>query len=85
MGIAAFLIGLSVLLLVGYNWDAMSSTLKLGDNFHRACRFAHRGVSTCDSKHNALMLSEVVYFLASFFSGRNFFNRPDFPSQRSST
>lgn len=72
MGIAALMVGLSALLLVGYNWRSMPASLKLFIVFGTiigtqtvACVLRFR--------RHATLLSEVVFFLGCLFYGTGIF------------
>ena len=72
MGMAAFLVGLAVLLLVGYNWAAISSPLKIAIIF-AAILGAHAVGFHLRYGKNARMLSEVAFFLGCLFFGAGLF------------
>lgn len=70
MGVAAFLVGLGALLLVAYNWGAMSDEMKLVITFAILIA-AHTAAFVLRFKRHAMILSEVLYFLgcASYGAG----------------
>ena len=72
MGIAALMIGLSVLLLVGYNWKAMPAAMKLSIIFG-AILGTHGIAAALRFKRHATLLSEVVFFLGCLFYGIGIF------------
>lgn len=67
-GLAAFLIGLSVLLLIGFNWEAMSSASKLVVVFATLLG-THAGGFYLRHRLGRRTASEVVFFLACLFFG----------------
>ncbi len=72
MGIAAFLVGLGVLLLVGYNWGAMPDVLKLLILF--GVTFGTQGLGFfLRFKRQAMLWSEVAFFLGCLFYGASIF------------
>jgi uncharacterized membrane protein len=68
MGVAALLVGLAVLLLIGYNWDAMPRGLKLVVIFG-AVAAAHGGGFYLRYARHVGTLSEVAFFLGCLFYG----------------
>ncbi len=72
LGLAAFLVGLGALLLIGYNWGAMPNVLKLFIIFGvivgtQTVAFVLR------FKRHATLLSEAVFFLGCLFYGTGIF------------
>ena len=72
MGVAAFLIGLGVLLLVGYNWQAMPSWVKLVIIFSVIAATQTIGLFL-RFKRGSKLLSEAVFFFACFLYGIGIF------------
>ena len=72
MGVAALLIGLGALLLVGFNWETMPSALKLFLLFS-ALIGAHAIGLFLRFKRDSKLLSEAVFFLACFLYGIGIF------------
>lgn len=72
MGVAAFLVGLGGLLLVGYNWGAMPDALKLLTIFGVVVATQLVGFHLRFGRH-ALLLSEVVFLLGCLFYGAGIF------------
>ena len=68
MGVAALLVGLAVLLLIGYNWAVMSRGLKLTVIFG-AVAAAHGGGFYLRYARQVGPLSEVAFFLGCLFYG----------------
>jgi uncharacterized membrane protein len=68
MGVGALLVGLAVLLLIGYNWDAMPRGLKLTVIFG-AIAAAHGGGFHLRYARHVGRLSEVAFFLGCLFYG----------------
>ena len=68
MGVAALLVGLAVLLLIGYNWAVMSRGLKLTVIFG-AVAAAHGGGFYLRYARQVDQLSEVAFFLGCLFYG----------------
>jgi len=68
MGVAALLVGLAVLLLIGYNWAAMPRGLKLTAIFG-AVAAAHGGGVYLRYARQVDQLSEVAFFLGCLFYG----------------
>ncbi len=68
MGVAALLVGLAVLLLIGYNWAAMSRGLKLTVIFG-AVAASHGGGFYLRYARQVGPLSEVAFFLGCLFYG----------------
>ena len=67
-GVAAFLVGLGVLLLIGYNWEKLSRVAKLVIIFG-VLGGTHAGAFYLRYKRNAKRSSEVVFFLGCLFYG----------------
>ncbi len=72
MGVAALLVGLGTLLLVGYNWKAMPDALKLFIIFTVVSGTQTAGFLLRFRRH-AMLLSEVVFFLGCLFYGAGIF------------
>ncbi len=72
MGVAAFLVGLGVLLLIGYNWEAMPDALKLCIIFG-AILGTHAVAFTLRFRRHDMLLSEVVFFLGCLLYGAGIF------------
>jgi len=68
MGLAAFLVGLAVLLVVGYNWEAMPRTAKLAVIFG-VIAATYAGAFYLRYTVGARVTSEVVFFLGCLFYG----------------
>jgi len=68
MAVAAFLAGLAVLLLIGYNWQGLSRETKLALIFS-AVAGTHAGGLALRYRSGAYRLSEVVTFLGCLFYG----------------
>jgi hypothetical protein len=68
MGVAAFLVGLAALLLVGYNWADMPRGLKLAVVFG-AVAGAHAAGFLLRSGRRGGRLSEIAFFLGCLFYG----------------
>jgi uncharacterized membrane protein len=68
MGIAAFLIGLAVLLLIGYNWEALSRTVKLTLIFG-AIFGAHTTGFVLRYQRQTGHLSEIPFFFSCLLYG----------------
>jgi hypothetical protein len=68
MAVAGLFVGLAVLLLIGYNWDAMPAGLKLGVIFG-ALIGTHAGGFFLRYMRGARTASELVFFLACLFYG----------------
>lgn len=67
-GLAALLVGLAVLLLIGYNWEAMPAASKLFLVF-TALVGTHAGAFYLRDRLGRRTASEVVFFLACLFFG----------------
>ena len=67
-GVAAVLVGLAVFLLVGYNWQDMSRTLKVGVIFG-ALVGSYVGAYQLRGRMRWRLTSEIVFFLAAIFYG----------------
>lgn len=72
MGIAALLVGLGALLLVGYNWEKMPQILKLAIILG-AIIGTHATAFYLRFVRHSLLLSEVVFFLGCFLYGIGIF------------
>ncbi|QDV88145.1 DUF2157 domain-containing protein [Planctomycetes bacterium TBK1r] len=72
MGVAALLVGLGALLLIGYNWNAMPDVLKLLLIFGMIVGTQGAGFVLRFNRH-ATLLSEVVFFLGCLFYGAGIF------------
>lgn len=72
MGIAALMVGLGVLLLIGYNWQAMPAAVKLVIIFGFVGGTHGLGLYLRFYKQ-AAMLSEVAFFLGCLFYGAGIF------------
>ncbi|MEI7699937.1 MAG: DUF2157 domain-containing protein [Planctomycetia bacterium] len=72
MGIAAFLVGLGVMLLVGYNWNALPDVMKLVMIFG-AIFGTHAGGFNLRFRRGSMVLSEIVFFLGCLFYGAGIF------------
>jgi uncharacterized membrane protein len=68
MSVAAFLVGLAVLLLIGYNWDAMPAAVKLAIIFGVIIGMHSLGF-WLRYRSTANILSEVAFFLGCIFYG----------------
>ena len=68
MGVAALLVGLAALLLIGYNWEAMPDVLKLVIIFG-AIVGTQTAAFVLRFRRHATLLSEVVFFLGCLFYG----------------
>jgi uncharacterized membrane protein len=68
MSIAALLVGLAALLLVGYNWEAMPKPAKLATVFG-VIAATHGAAFWLRYARNSKRLSEAVFFLACLFYG----------------
>ena len=68
MGVAAFLVGLAVLLLIGYNWDGMPRPVKVATVFVVVLATYGAAFWTRYSRR-ALLASELLFFLACIFYG----------------
>ena len=68
MAAAATLVGLAALLLIGYNWDALSRDIKLVMVLSTIA-LTHALAFRLRYKQNALARSETVFFLACLFYG----------------
>lgn len=68
MGLAALMIGLAALLLIGYNWQAMPDAVKLVLLFG-AVVGTHAGAFYLRFRRGAQLVSEVVFFLGCLFYG----------------
>lgn len=72
MGLAGFLVGLGVLLLVGYNWQAMPTGLKLLIVF-AALIGTHVVAYVLRFKQQKMLLSESMYLIACLLYGAGIF------------
>jgi len=68
MGLAALMIGLAALLLIGYNWKAMPDAVKLVLLFG-AILGTHAGAFYLRFRRGARLASEVAFFLGCLFYG----------------
>ena len=68
MGVAAFLVGLAVLLLIGYNWDGMPRPAKVATVFVVVLGTYGAAFWTRYTRR-ALLASELLFFLACIFYG----------------
>ena len=68
MGLAALMIGLAVLLLIGYNWEAMPDVVKLVLLFG-AVVGTHAGAFYLRFRRGARLASEATFFLGCLFYG----------------
>jgi hypothetical protein len=68
MGVAAFLVGLAVLLLIGYNWESMPRPVKIGMVFAVVLSTYAAAFWTRYSRR-AELPSELLFFLACIFYG----------------
>jgi hypothetical protein len=68
MSVAALLVGLAALLLVGYNWEAMPKPVKLAVVFG-VIAATHGTAFWLRYSRNSKRLSEAVFFLACLFYG----------------
>ena len=68
MGLAAFLVGLAALLVVGYNWQVMPRSIKLSIIFG-VIAGTHVGALYLRYGRGARTMSEVVFFLGCLFYG----------------
>jgi uncharacterized membrane protein len=72
MGVAALLVGLGVLLLIGYNWEAMPDALKLLMIFG-VITGTHLAALHLHFRRQARWLSEVTFLLGCLFYGAGIF------------
>ena len=72
MGVAAFLVALGVMLLVGYNWNALPDVVKLVMIFG-VIFGTHAGGFHLRFRRSSMVLSEVTFFLACLFYGAGIF------------
>jgi len=72
MGVAAFLVGLGVLLLIGYNWEVMPDALKLLIIFGVIIGTQLTGLHL-HFRRQARWLSEVTFLLGCLFYGAGIF------------
>jgi uncharacterized membrane protein len=72
MGVAAFLVGLGVLLLIGYNWEAMPDASKLAVIFGTII-LTHVAGFAFHFRYHDKLLSDVAFFLACLFYGAGIF------------
>lgn len=72
MGVAAFLVALGLLLLVGYNWNALPDAVKLVMIFG-VIFGTHAGGFHLRFWRSSMVLSEVVFLLACLFYGAGIF------------
>ena len=68
MAVAGLFVGLAVLLLIGYNWEAMPAGLKLSVIFG-ALIGTHTGGFSLRYTQRAIIASELAFFLACLFYG----------------
>ena len=68
MGVAALLVGLAVLLLIGYNWAAMPPAVKIAIVFVVVLS-AYAAAFWTRYTRRALLASELLFFLACLFYG----------------
>ena len=68
LGVAAFLVGLAVMLLVGYNWDALPAAIKLILVVGTVLG-TYAGAFYLRYWRDARIFSEVVFFLGALFYG----------------
>jgi len=68
LGVAAFLVGLAVLLLIGYNWDALPAAVKLLIVMGTVVG-TYAGAFYLRYWRKAPILSEIVFFLGAIFYG----------------
>lgn len=72
MGVSALLVGLAVLLLIGYNWEAMPRLVKLAIIFGMIAG-THAAGYHLRYRREARQASELVYFLGCLFFGAGIF------------
>ena len=68
MGVAAFLVGLAVLLLIGYNWDGMPRAAKIATIFI-VVLVTYAAAFWTRYARRARLASELLFFLACIFYG----------------
>src|SRR5205807_743113 len=66
MGVAALLVGLAVLLLIGYNWEALPRALKVAIIL-AVILSTHAAGFYLRYRRQALILSEIIFFLGCLF------------------